>query len=97
MSRSFTVDTVFRGSKKLKFSGGRYISEIPYNAARKAFSQISKKIKGRVSLEIHLRETTQNSTHKIFKYKITRINKPTEVTVNGQNIVYKYITKVKAL
>lgn len=98
MSRSFTVDSVHNMSgNKLKFTGGRYISEIPSNAARKAFSQISKNKKGKVSLIIHLRETTQNSSHKIYKYKITRVNKPVEIVKGDTTIMYKYVTKVKAI
>jgi len=98
MSRSFTVDSVLTVSgNKLRFKGGRYISEIPSNAARKAFSKITKNMKGRVVLEIHLRETTQNSLHKIYKYKITRINKPTEVKIGDQTILHKYVTKIKVL
>ena len=98
MSRSFTVDSVYHSSgRKLRFKGGRYMSEFPSNAARKAFSKISQSMSGRVSLEVHIRETTQNSKHKIYKYKITRINKPTEVTIGNQTILHKYITKIKSL
>lgn len=98
MSRSFTVDSVYNTlGRKLTFEGGRYMSDIPSNAARKAFSQISQNMKGRVNLEIHLRETTQNSSHKIYKYKVRRIKKETTVTINGKVITYKYITKVKSI
>lgn len=98
MSRSFTVDSVYNTlGRKLKFEGGRYMSDIPSNAVRKAFSQISQNMKGRVTLEIHLKETTQNSLHKIYKYKVRRIKKETKVVINGNPIVYKYITKVKAI
>lgn len=98
MSRSFTVDSVYNMSgKKMKFKGGRYMSEIPSNAARKAFSQISHNKKGKLSLEIHLKETTQNSSNKIYKYKITRVNKPTVVTKGDTTIVFRYLTKVKAI
>lgn len=100
MSRSFTVDSVYNTSgRKINFQGGRYMSDIPSNAARKAFSQISQtqNMKGRVSLVIHLRETTQNSKHNIYKYKVKRVKKETKVIIDGNTIVYKYITKVKAL
>lgn len=100
MSRSFTVDSAFSSTsgKKLKFTGGRYISDIPYTAVRKAFSQISKNMKGKkVTLEIHLRETTQNSAHKIYKYKVSRKYSPTEVKIKDNTIVYKYKYTVKAI
>lgn len=97
MPRTFTVNCVYSSTgRKLSFTGGRYVSEIPANAARKAFSQLTQNKKGRVSLEIYLRETTQNSSHKVYKYKVSRINKKTEVNHNGTTVVYKYITKVKA-
>ena len=98
MSRSFTVHSAYTtAGRKLKFTGGRYMSEIPSNAVRKAFSQISQNMKGKVTLEIHLRETTQNSAHKIYKYKVTRKYQPTEVQIKDTTIVYKYTTKVKAI
>lgn len=98
MSRSFTVDSVFNVSgKKLPSNGGRYISDIPSYAARKAFSKLSKDMTGRVVLIVHIRETTQNSQHNIYKYKITRVYKPTQITIGDKTIIYKYITKVKPL
>lgn len=98
MSRSFTVDSIFNVSgKKLRLKGGRYISDIPSSAARKAFSKMSKGMTGRVVLIVNIRETTQNSSHKIYKYKITRLYKPTKITIGDQTIIHKYITKVKSL
>jgi hypothetical protein len=95
--RSFTVEAAYSSGRKLRFKGGRYMSEIPSNAAKKAFSQMSQKMKGRVTIEVHLRETTQGSAHKTYKYKVTRKYQPTEVQIAGQTIVYKYVTKVKAI
>jgi hypothetical protein len=99
MSRSFTVENVKNSTtgKKILFTGGRYISENPSNAARKAFSQISKAMSGRFSLEITLRETTQNSKHKLYKYKVTRIKRPIEVIKDNVSILYKYFIKVKSV
>jgi len=98
MQRTFTVNCVYNtAGRKLPFTGGRYVSEIPANAARKAFSQLTQNKKGRMSLEIYLRETTQNSSNKVYRYKVSRINKRTEVNHNGTTVIYKYVTKVKAL
>lgn len=98
MSRSFTVDNVYtRSGKKLEFTGGRYMSEIPSNAVKKAFSQISQNMKGKFTLEIHLRETTQNSSRKIYKYKVSRKYQPSKVQIADKTIIYKYIIKVKAM
>ena len=75
--RSFTVVAMAKSGKKLSVSGGRYISKNPYSAAKKAFSQYYREhqTSGRFSLEVHLKETTQNSSHKIFKYSIVSIKK----------------------
>lgn len=97
--RSFTVESFYKSGKKLKSSGGRYISGNPASAARKAFSQYyrSHKKQGRFTLEIHIRETTSGSSHKIYKYKVSKIKQETEVIRNGKTIVYSYITKVKSV
>jgi hypothetical protein len=97
--RSFTVESLYKSGKKIKSSGGRYISSTPASAARKAFSQYyrSHKKQGRFTLEIHIRETTSGSSHKIYKYRVSKIKKETEVIINGETIVYSYITKVKAI
>jgi hypothetical protein len=102
MSRSFTVEAIYRSGKKLRKDGGRYISETPANAAKKAFSQVfrnmsTSKKSGRVALEVHMRETTSGSAHKIFKYRVSKINDETEVEINGETVVYKYVTRVKAI
>lgn len=97
--RSFTVESFYKSGKKMKSSGGRYIGNTPASAARKAFSQYYRnhKKQGRFTLEIHIKETTSGSSHKIYKYKVSKIKQETEVIRNGETIVYSYITKIKAL
>ena len=99
MSRSFTIDAVLRGGKRFRLSGGRFMSETPSAAARKMFTSVyNQKIKqGQATLEIHVRETTQNSDKKIFKYKVSRVANSTEVNIRGKTIIYQYSTKVKAI
>jgi hypothetical protein len=102
MTRSFTVEAIYKHGNKFRKDGGRYISEKPASAAKKAFSQVyrnmsSKQKSGRVSLEIHIRETTQGSAHKTFKYRVSKTNNEKTVEINGESIVYKYTTKVKAI
>lgn len=96
--RSFTVIAMVKSGKKLGVSGGRYISKNPYSAAKKAFSQYYREhpVSGRFSLEVHLKETTQNSSHKIFKYRITKVNEPKVVIRDGQTIQYKYTVKIRS-
>jgi DNA-binding transcriptional regulator WhiA len=98
-SRTFTVEQASRSGKKLRFNGGRYHSDTPSDAAKKAFTQISRNMrtKGKLSIEIHIRETTQNSKHKIYTYRVTRIKDEREVERDGQIIVYRYTTKTKAI
>ena len=100
MSRSFTIEAVYNSSgKKLGNSGGRYISNTPSSAASKAFSQTLRtmpKVKA-LSLLIYVRETTQGSQHKTFAYRIRRTKQVTTVMINGEEITYKYTTKVKAV
>lgn len=97
--RSFTIDAIYKQGNKTRFSGGRYISSTPSGAARKAFSQAQRHMrhKGRLTLEIHMRETTQGSNKKMFKYKVSKINDSTEIERNGETVVYKYSTKIKAI
>lgn len=100
MSRSFTIDAVYKSGSKIRFDGGRYLSETPSAAASKAFSMAYRHLKspkGRFSLVIHMAETTRGSAKKIYKYRVTRIAQSTEVERNGQTFIYKYITKVKAI
>ena len=77
--RSFTIDHVL--NKKgcpTKFHNkdytGRYVGRDPASAAKKATSQLCrvKKIKGECVLYVDIRETTQESSDKIFKYKVSR-------------------------
>ncbi len=66
-----------------KFSGksgtGRFNSKSPSSAARKAFSSLCqrKKIHGRCSMYVTVRETTQGSKHKDFSYVAHRVLKET--------------------
>lgn len=96
--RSFTVEALYRAGRKLKTSGGRYISKTPADAAKKAFSQYYRSKKsGKMTLEVHIRETTNDSSNKIFKYKVSKTADDKKVERDGQIITYKYKTTVKAL
>jgi hypothetical protein len=50
-----------------------------------------------LSLEIHIKETTQNSSDKVFKYKVSKVKDPRDISRGKQIIHYEYTTKVKAL
>jgi hypothetical protein len=99
MNRSFTIETVYRNGSRLRFDGGRFLSSTPSSAARKAFSQAYRYLnaKGRLSLVLHIKETTRNSSGKVFKYRVTKVAEHKEVERDGNTIVYHYTTKVKSL
>ena len=90
--RSFTV------SGK---SGGRYISKTPAGAAKKAFTQKCKKTnkKGVCSFEITLRETTQGSKQKVYKYKIkrTKLKTPLKVKFGKNDVTIKFKVSAKSM
>jgi len=84
---------------------GRYLSDSPASAAKKAFNEHLRKKKSlskskKVTKTINIVETTQGSSHKQYSYKVTRVllKKPKVVVLkNGTEIVYKYqTTAVKA-
>lgn len=101
MSRTFTIDAVYKNGRKMRFDGGRYISDTPSSAARKAFSQAYRHVgaTGRLSLVIHIHETTRGSLHKTYKYKVSRVHNPTEADWIGgpDSVIFNYTTKVRAL
>jgi hypothetical protein len=97
--RSFTVESFYKAGSKLKTNGGRYISSTPASAAKKAFSQYYRNHKksGRFSLEVHIRETTNGSAHKTFKYQVSKVSEHQEVQRGKETIVYNYTTKIRSL
>lgn len=97
MSRSFTIVSATASGKKIKYEDGRFINETPREAVKKMFSKIHQSHKKTRTMIITLRETTQNSAKKEYKYKITKVPHKTEVERDGKTIVYKYVTKVVAI
>lgn len=100
MSRSFTIESIQRTrGGRVNYTGGRFISETPSGAAKKAFSKAYHSINatGPLSLKIKIRETTQGSLHKIYDYRVTRKSEKVEVERNGEIITYNFITKIKSI
>ena len=99
--RSFTIVKVTKSSGgTVRYTDGRYISETPSGAAKKMFTKLYHHLntKGSLSLTITLRETTQNSNHKFYQYKVTRKAQKTEVELrNGETITFNFTSKVKSL
>lgn len=96
--RSFTIHEIKDSTgKKLKYDGGRFVSSNPSSAAKKAFSSYNKHKENKRSLIINIKETTQNSSHKNYTYKVSKQKSNIERELpNGEIIKYKYITKVKS-
>lgn len=99
MSRSFTVESVSRGNKRVNFTGGRYISDSPMNAAKKAFSKACQfsHVKGKCVMKITMRETTAGSAKKEFVYKVSRVYNPITIERDGETILYKYSVKIQSV
>lgn len=99
--RSFTlvaVEDTHGKAKGKKNLGGRFLHDTPAGAARKAVSRICREsaIRGQCTLVVTIRETTQGSAHKEYRYKGKRVMKPITVERGGEEITYKYTTTVKA-
>lgn len=100
MSRSFTIESISRTrGGRVNYTGGRFISETPAGAAKKAFSKAYHSINatGPLSLKIKIRETTQGSLHKIFEYRVTRKAEKMQVERDGEIITYNFTTKIKSI
>lgn len=94
--RSFTIDSVYNKTRKLRVCGGRYVSDTPSAAASKVFAQVSG-LTGKAKLKINVRETTQGSNKNIYSYEVKRIKQNVKVERDGVPITYKFKTKVKSL
>jgi|MDSX01.1.fsa_nt_gb hypothetical protein len=96
--RSFTLVSV--KGKSDKISENRFVSSNPSGAARKMFTRLcrDKSIKGVCSFEISLKETTQGSSDKVFKYELKRIklDKPIILKRGDAKIKIEYKTELKA-
>lgn len=97
--RHFTIASVHLGETDLEITGGRFTSKIPVAAAKKAFSQLvqSKKITGAKPVVITVRESTQGSKHKEFKYTVSKIAQDKEITIGDKVIKYKFVVKAMAV
>lgn len=99
--RSFTIEKVEKASGGIvRYTEGRFISETPSGAVKKMFTKLYHhlKSKGPLSLKITLRETTQSSKHKVYRYKVTRKAEKTEIQLsNGETITFNFTSNVKSL
>ena len=93
MNRSFTIlDYPHNGENY-----SRYIAKTPKRAAQKAFTKLSRKINLKNTdqknlLIFTIKETTQNSPNKEYKYAGMRVElaEPLVKIRDGKRIVYRY-------
>ena len=77
-----------------KLCGHKFFSETPAGAAAKMFNVLCGNNKKACNKTVKLIE---NEKDKVYKYKISRINDPKEVMINGTPIIFKFSTKVKSV
>jgi hypothetical protein len=103
MSRSFTIISVQKmNGSKINYTGGRYMSDTPRESVKKMFSKIihsmpANATKSGISLKITLKETTSDSHKKEYSYKVTKKPQVTTIVRDGNEIRYKFVTKVKSI
>ena len=97
--RSFTIDKIEKSTGSvLRYNGGRFISETPAGAARKMYSQGLQHCRTDCkTFKITLHETTQGSNKKEYKYKVSKIKNDVVVEHKGEEVHYKFTTKVKSM
>jgi hypothetical protein len=95
--RSFTID---QSEVKLgEDSSSRYIARTPLAAAAKAARRIFANVTGKKQeVRFTLRETTQDSKGKLYKYIALKqkLDKPKVVNLNGNEVTYNHTYKVKS-
>jgi hypothetical protein len=92
--RTFTVK-----SSGIKKNGGRYISQAPSAAAKKAATKLFKKASAsRSQITFELRETTRGSDNKTFKYtgRRTKLATPKVIEIGGKEVTYSHKISVEA-
>ena len=96
--RSFTIVSIQDKTTKLRYTDGRFISNTPREAAKKMFTKAHNNTNKKVnSLLVTLRETTQGSAKKEYKYRVTKKSERIQVERDGEMITYNFITKVKSM
>jgi hypothetical protein len=92
-SNTYTIEKSESG-----FVGGRYNSKTPGGAAKKAATRLFRTT-NKKSLKFTIRQTTQGSDKKLYKYEAKRVKlaKPVIIKIKGNEIKYEYKTEVKAL
>ena len=84
----------------LSANGGRYAGKNPMQAAKKAFTRISKagKKKGTCAYVFSIQETTQGSAKKVFTYRGERrqLEKPQAITKGDTQYFIRFSSEVRS-
>ena len=100
--RTFKVVSALKNNCPTKVnSNATYVSKNPMSAAKKAFSGLcnKKRIRGKCTLIVTVRESTSGEDKKEFTYKLkrTKLSEPVVRVVNGVEYKYQYVTHAKAV
>lgn len=100
--RTFKVVSALKNNCPTKVnSNSTYVSRNPMAAAKKAFSGLcnKKRIRGRCTLIVTVRESTSGEDKKEFSYELQRnkLSEPVIRVVNGVEYRYQYVTDAKAV
>lgn len=98
--RSFEVVSALKyGTGVTKSKPGRYVSRNPVGAARKAFNRLCrvKKIVGRCSMTVSVKELTRGSKGKVYHYKLLRKKRAVPQVVKRDNVEYVVEYEVTAV
>jgi len=99
--RSFKIIKINSYSKNLnKRTGGRYISNDPYEAGLKAFNHILRDIKDDIiNFKITIKESTRKSNKKEYEYNFTRYKtlRPNIIKKGKEHVHYQYKTTSKQM
>lgn len=93
MSRSFTICEI---NDRAVSEGGRFLSNTPAGAARKAGNRVMRKRKVN-SVKICVREVSRGGLGKEYAYRVKRVRVNEEVMRGGVPIFYEFKTMLKAL
>ena len=100
-NRTFTIlDARHVDGCPTKFSSKGYTGRLrrnPSSAASKAASGLCrvKRIKGKCTLFVAVRETTQGSKKKVYRYKVSRSKRKVPLELKGRTIEYE--NKIKSV
>ncbi len=94
MDRTFSIAKVSTSNGDvIKVNKGRFVSKMPHNAVKKAFTRVSREHDVN-DLNITIMD---NKSLKKYKYHVSKVKKNTDVIINGKKVTFTHDIKVKSL